>query len=222
MKQTLVLKFIIGGNLRYLSHHETVAMFHRVIVRAEVGLCFSQGFNPRPVLSLPLPRSVGVDSDGDLLCVSVLDQEEIGVPGLREKISVELPDSCVLLDVQLMPAKTSYQPQAAEYVFPVAGLKEDADIMASVASLESIIASGEPLVMERVKASTRKVRKKDVGAFIESVDCGDDEIIVKCKITLSGSVRVDEMMKILNVDQARLAGPVRRRSIEWLPSGSVA
>ena len=217
MKQTLVLKFKISGPLRYLSHHETVAMFHRVVVRAEVGLCFSQGFNPRPVLSLPLPRSVGVDSDGDLLCLSVLDQEQVGEAGLREKISGQLPEGCELLEVQLMPPKTSYQPQQAEYVFPVAGLKEDADIMTSVASLESIIAKGEPLIMERVKASTRKVRKKDVGAFIKSVDCCNDEIIVKCKITLSGSVRVDEMMKILNVDHARLNGPVRRRSIEWLP-----
>ena len=64
----LILTFRIEGNLCYLSHHETVSMLQRALIRAGVRLIYSQGFNPRPRLSLPLPRAVGVRSDCEMLC----------------------------------------------------------------------------------------------------------------------------------------------------------
>ena len=67
MKKTLVVKFRISGSLSYLSHRETMTMFDRALVRAQVKLKYSEGFNPRPKLSLPLPRSVGIASDAELL-----------------------------------------------------------------------------------------------------------------------------------------------------------
>ena len=67
----LVIKFKIGGNLRFLSHAQTLMVFRRACIRAGIKIQYSQGFNPRPRLSLPLPRPVGVASDDELLCLRV-------------------------------------------------------------------------------------------------------------------------------------------------------
>ena len=67
----LVIKFKLSGSLRFLSHAEMLKVFQRACVRAGIKIQYSQGFNPRPKLSLPLPRSVGVETDEDLLCLRV-------------------------------------------------------------------------------------------------------------------------------------------------------
>ncbi|MBN2271219.1 MAG: DUF2344 domain-containing protein, partial [Sedimentisphaerales bacterium] len=63
----MLLKFRIWGNLRFLSHAETMKVFQRACARAGLDVAHTEGFNPRPRLSLPLPRSVGVESDEELL-----------------------------------------------------------------------------------------------------------------------------------------------------------
>ena len=52
----LALWFAIAGDLRYLSHRDTMRAWQRVFVRAQMPLRYSQGFNPHLRFSLPLPR----------------------------------------------------------------------------------------------------------------------------------------------------------------------
>ncbi|MCI0499819.1 MAG: DUF2344 domain-containing protein, partial [Planctomycetales bacterium] len=68
---TLIADFSIEGNPAYLSHQETLTLFERALVRARVPLVFSGGFNPRPHLSIPLPRSVGTQSAAERICAQV-------------------------------------------------------------------------------------------------------------------------------------------------------
>jgi hypothetical protein len=71
---TLAVRFRIGGALRFLSHAETSRVFQRACARAGIPVKYSAGFNPHPKLSLPLPRSVGVESDDELLVVRLSDE----------------------------------------------------------------------------------------------------------------------------------------------------
>jgi len=43
----------------------------RIAARAELPLHYSQGFNPRPKISLTMPRAVGIAACGDLLVLSL-------------------------------------------------------------------------------------------------------------------------------------------------------
>ena len=215
MKQTLIIKFKITGNLRYLSHRETMAMFQKAVVRAGVDVCYSQGFNPRPALSLPLPRSVSVESDGDILSVVVMTTSDTTEAQLQESLSRQLPVNCRIDSVSLLLGKTSFQPLTAEYVFPVIDLDTDEKVTTATEYLRSSIAANEPLFVERTNPKKRVTTKKDITPFIASVEFSDDAIVVKYNITPAGSVRVDEIMKILKIDSSKLASPIRRTSIEW-------
>lgn len=215
MKQTLIIKFKITGNLRYLSHRETMAMFQKAVVRAGVDVCYSQGFNPRPALSLPLPRSVSVESDGDILSAVVMVTSDTTEAQLQACLSQQLPVNCRIDSVSLLLGKTFFQPLSAEYVFPIIALDADEKINDAAEHLRSLIAANEPLFVERTNPKKRVTNRKNITPLVASVERRDGAIVVKYNITPTGSVRVDEIMKILKIDSSKLASPIRRTSIEW-------
>ena len=73
MPQKWMIRLSIEGDLRFLSHHDCLRAIERVAARAALPLSYSQGFNPHPVMSLALPRSVGVAAKDDLLVLSLTE-----------------------------------------------------------------------------------------------------------------------------------------------------
>jgi radical SAM-linked protein len=215
-KKTLVVKFRIMGNLRFLSHLETAAMLRRALVRAGIEICYSEGFNPRPKMSLPLPRSVGVQSDDELLYASMVSDEPcLDQERLKEQIRCQLPQGCEVISIALVERKTSFQPVSAVYVFSLTGLAGDEKIKDNLDSLRRALATGERVVVERRADKNRPFRKIDVSGYIDSVECEEDALVVKCNITPSGSVRIDEILQLLQIDFLKLAVPVKRKTVQW-------
>ena len=61
------LLFEKTGNAVYISHLDLMRLFQRSFKRADLHLKHTQGFNPRPSVSIALPLSVGVSSRCELL-----------------------------------------------------------------------------------------------------------------------------------------------------------
>ena len=55
------------GNAVWISHLDLMRLFQRTFKRAGLNLTHTQGFNPRPSVSIALPLSVGVESKCELL-----------------------------------------------------------------------------------------------------------------------------------------------------------
>lgn len=55
------------GNAVWISHLDLMRLFQRAFKRAGLPLTHTQGFNPRPSVSIALPLSVGVESTCELL-----------------------------------------------------------------------------------------------------------------------------------------------------------
>ena len=80
--------------MRFLSHAETMRLFQRALVRAGVQIAYSQGFNPHQKMSLVLPRSVGVESDDEILSLRLKD----GQTGLdTEALKAALPEGIEIM-----------------------------------------------------------------------------------------------------------------------------
>lgn len=63
----LRLLFEKKGNAVWISHLDLMRLFQRAFKRAGMPLTHTQGFNPRPSVSIALPLSVGVESNCELL-----------------------------------------------------------------------------------------------------------------------------------------------------------
>ena len=78
------------GNAIYISHLDLMRLFQRAFKRARLPLTHTQGFNPRPSVSIALPLSLGVSSGCELLD---FDLEGEKLPG--EEIAARLNESLV-------------------------------------------------------------------------------------------------------------------------------
>lgn len=220
----VVIEFRVGGNLRFLSHAEIMKVFQRACTRGGIEVRYSQGFNPRPRMSLPLPKTVGVGSEDDLLCLRIEKstgaQEHKSVSELcgsiKARLSEQLPEGIELLSVRVAGPHSSFQPTLATYVLAVRTEYISDDLKARI---ESLLAS-ESLLMERAvgraaRGASKKVKRVDVRGFLQSIKLHKEDIVVECKISPAGSIRVEEILELLELDEEKLAGSIRRTSTQW-------
>lgn len=223
---SVLIKFKIEGSLRYLSHAETLRLFQRGCARAGVNLQYSQGFNPRPKLSLALPRSVGVESDDEMLILRVqtpspesaggrltADAESPGVldtERLKTTLSRQLPENCHLLSVTPNAAKGYPQITAVTYIITLKPEYLDEEMAARIKQLSV----SETLRLQRTddKGNSREI---DVRQFLKTIGFADNNIVIECKVSPSGTVRVDELLQLLHLEHRMLALPVKRTKVQW-------
>ncbi|MHC4488481.1 MAG: hypothetical protein ACYS9C_02770, partial [Planctomycetota bacterium] len=60
----------------------------------------------------------------------------------------------------------------------------------------------------------------DVRGFLESIELDERGIVVECKISSAGSIRVEEILKLLELDVENLAAPIRRTNVQFVARDS--
>lgn len=85
------LLFEKTGNAVWMSHLDLMRLFQRAFKRAGLPLTHTQGFNPRPSVSIALPLSVGVHSYCELLDFD-LDGENVSFDEMQIRLNETLID----------------------------------------------------------------------------------------------------------------------------------
>ncbi len=197
--------------MRFLSHSETVSVFERACVRAEVGLRYSEGFNPRPRLSLPLPKSVGMEVDADIACMGIVESGEgVEAESLAGAIGRELPEGMEVVSVELRKGKAAASAESATYLFPLTAEQRGEELNTRVSEL----LGRERIELDRRVDEAGRTRKVEVRRFLRSAEMGDEGLLVECLTGPEGSIRVEEIEKVLGLE-GRLSGPIRRTKVEW-------
>lgn len=211
----LVIKFQLRGALRFLSHAEMLKVFQRACVRAGIRVLYSQGFNPRPKMSLPLPRPVGVESDDESLCLRLRrntgDTNDL-CSFVKAELSAQVPEGCELLSASTARTVKPFQPCSATYALAVKSEYLNDELKATIARL---LASENLNVRRRTGIKQSKVKNLDVRDFLKSIKMDDQGIIVECNISSAGSIRIEEILGLLELDEDKLALPIRRTSVQW-------
>ena len=83
------LLFEKTGSAVWMSHLDLMRLFQRAFKRAELPLTHTQGFNPRPSVSIALPLSVGVESVCELLDFD-LEGEKVEAETLCRRLNAAL------------------------------------------------------------------------------------------------------------------------------------
>ncbi len=206
----LLVRFRIGGSLRFLSHAETLRVFQRACVRAGIRVRYSEGFNPRPKLSLPLPRPVGVESDDELLCLQVIDEADEA--RINSELAAQLPEGCDLLSVDIAASGVSFQPCSATYILPIYPKYLDERLKTAI---ERVMTSEHLHVQRRKDARGLRTKNVDVRVFLKSIELNNRDIIIECRISPTGSIRIDEILELLELSEGKLSGPTRRTNVQW-------
>ncbi len=199
----LAIKYRIGGSLRYLSHAQMLRLFQRACVRAGINLQYSQGMNPHPKMSLPLPKTVAVESDDELLTIRThigdeihnnqyLEQSCTICNTIKDSLSKQLPGGCELISVNIAGPTQSFQPSSATYIISVRRECIDQRLRTAIEQLSA----SESLVVRREAFNQGSTNQKwdtgikivDVRPFLRSIELNGTDIIAVCEITSAGAI----------------------------------
>lgn len=86
------------GNAVWISHLDLMRVFQRSFKRAGLLLTHTQGFNPRPSVSIALPMSVGMESSCELLDFD-LEGEAVSNAEILDRLNRNLVDGVRILAV---------------------------------------------------------------------------------------------------------------------------
>ena len=86
------------GNAVWMSHLDLMRLFQRAFKRAGLPLTHTQGFNPRPSVSIALPLSVGVESQCELLDFD-LDGAQVPCNEIRDRLNSALVEGVRVREV---------------------------------------------------------------------------------------------------------------------------
>ena len=208
----LAVKFRIRGVFRFLSHAETLRLFQRACLRAGIKISYSHGFNPRPKLSLPLPRSVGVESDDELLSIRLdIGASLVDTEALKSKLAEQLPEGMELISVCPAESKKALQPVAAAYRFV---LPTDFGRRELKTKIDGLLQS-EHIQLERRIDARGNTKNIDVRDFLQAFELDEKGLIVHCNIRPTGTVRVDEILGLLDLEIEKLERPPKRIAVKY-------
>jgi radical SAM-linked protein len=207
-RHRLGVQFAIRGDLRYLSHHDTIRMFARALVRARLPVAYSQGFNPLPKLSLPLPRPVGLASEAELAWIEL--SEPADPRQASASLAGVLPADCPVLDVFASDAKRPPRPLEATY--------ETALTEGAPRELEARIVdllARERIEIERSMGARKPVRRIDIRPFIAGISARESLLNMRIRITEKGAARPAELLGELGLAAEQYIPHTRRTHVAW-------
>lgn len=217
---TAAIRFRISGAMRFLSHAETARVWQRACARAALPVRYSEGFNPHPRMSLPLPRPVGVEAEEEVLLVRLGEEGGTGESraerqtAMRQALAEQLPEGMEVRAVDLVGAGASFQPQSAEYVLPLR-VEARADLGERLRAEIVTVMESERCMVERASGEGKAARAVDVRPFLLSVRLDAGALTVPHRTGAGGSIRVEEILRLFGLGPPDLAGPVRRTNVIW-------
>ena len=216
----LAIWFSITADLRFLSHRDTVRLWQRTLRRAQLPTRYSSGFNPHMRLTLPVPRSVGLACRSELLIVE-LDKPlvvECDRPcdqdGLTERLNRLLPTDMKVLKQKTLPGKFPINCLEAQYRLALAA---GVDRHALTERIEQII-SAASWPVERPARPGHKARTIDLKASLAQLTLDGDNVFCTIDIGPRGTVRLDELLNALGINDPQIVTETERIDSRYQPS----
>ncbi len=181
------------GRAIYISHLDLMRVFQRAFKRAGLPLTHTQGFNPRPSVSIALPLSVGVESGCELLDFD-LEGEKVPCDEIRERLNAALVEGVRVLEVYEEAAKIKH----LAFLDCVVTLEYDNGVPGdAVSRIQNLFSQPEVLVEKRSKNG---VKDENIIPMIRSLTVSETD-----ENTLELTARVCCQNPTLNPNQLTAA-----------------
>jgi radical SAM-linked protein len=200
--------FCVDGDIKYLSHRDMIRMFSRALARAELPVRYSEGFNPHPRVSLPLPRPVGIASDAERLVLELTGA--VSPPDLERRLQGQMPRGIRIAGARetepserCLPRRVTYRVQPPDF-----------EPLRFAEAIRRLL--GPDVVhVERSDRTAAAPRRVDIRPFIDDVTMEDDGIVMTILVTGKGSARPAEVCRALGLQGDAINQWIRRIEVEW-------
>ena len=169
----VVIKFTKGEPVKYISHLDILRLFQRAVMRAEVPILYSQGYNPHMLIGFACALPVGVTSQAEYA--------ELGFPDgtdpqmIRDRLNAVLPGGVSVLQAWALPdagATLAAVVCAARYEFAFTS------VPAELAALPARVLEQKSILIE--KKSKKGMKLTDIRPMVR--DFAADENGLYCEL----------------------------------------
>ncbi len=157
--ETVRIKFCKVGNLQFISHLDLQRTFHRVLVRSNIPMWYTKGFNPHAKLVFGVPLSVGTESMCEMADLRI--ERKISLEAIKNQLNEQLTDEMYILEAYYPTTKFA-DIAYADYTITLSSSEIDESTEKKVVDL---LAS--PVMM--VKKSKSGEKEVDITAFIKKI-----------------------------------------------------
>lgn len=123
--ERILFRFSKGEPVRFVGHLDLMRVIERAMRRAGFPVAYSQGFNPRPRMSLASALTLGATSEWELCQLDLAeDLEPARLEAAMTALRAQLPTGIEIQDVSAIPLekKNPYiQVTAADYALTLGG-----------------------------------------------------------------------------------------------------
>ena len=188
---TYRIHYEVRGTLSFLSHLEIMRLWQRAMLRCHLPIAWSQGFNPRPKLSLGPARNVGVEGLSEYLDAEFF--ESVRAEEVMSKLNEVLPDGVKVLDLrELAPGSKMQEAVINEAMYKITflqGLPEDAK-----EKIAAFLAAEQCLYLRQSPKGEKEI---DLRSYVLGIEIVGDSMFLAVKTGSTGSLRVAEFLTVL-------------------------
>jgi len=202
------VRFEIVGDLRFLSHRDTLRVFRMASIRAGLPVAYSGGFNPRPAISLPLPKPVGLASLDDLLVMDLT--QELDTEDVLRRLAGELPSAIGLHRCRHIGANTKPRPLEASYEVPVPD-----EVAGPLRQKITEIMNSDSVTVERQRGPARPARRLDIRPFIGDLEFKEGVLRMRLVFEDASTARATEVLAVLGLASGYWLHRLVRTAVKW-------
>jgi len=207
-----------GRSVRFTSHLDTARALRRALNRAGVAVAFSQGFSPRPKISLGPPLAVGHLSETEYVDIALA--EPMGAEQLAERLNATLPAGMEVVWAGKVPAGSPSVSAAItelEYVVVL----QWSDIPGGEKGLGNLhralerYRGAERLIVKRERKG--RIQRFDLKQQVPVVDMKSGpqgvEFVVRISVRKGGFPKPEEVIRaVFGLDEEQMKGAVITRT----------
>jgi radical SAM-linked protein len=203
--------YSIDGDLRFISHHDTLRLFRRALARADLPVRFTEGFNPHPRIMIPLPRPVGIASEAETVVVEF--EEVVDPEDALDRLEHQTPSDLKMIEARSLQPRQHLRPTQVRYRLEI-GQAPPADLAARVRR----IVDEDVLEVERSVPESNRTRTIDVRPYILEISMDRDAVEFILRVTGAGTAKPVEIAGLLGYDTRGVAHRIRRMEVRWQQS----
>jgi len=202
------VEFSLAGLLRFLSHQELLTLFSRAAARARLPLAYTHGYNPRPKISLPIPKSVGMYCVREPARIELIDEFE--QDELRDRLRRQVPEGLSIH--RTWSTGVTAHPQACAVEWEVC--LGDIDVENLRERVAQLLKSRRHITHRTSKKPSRRV-EIDLRSFVLGLEVKDKVLRAKVAVRREGGIRPGELFTALGLPVEQVSARTTRVKIHW-------
>ncbi len=190
------LRITKKNELRYISHLDWQNTIIKMLYRSELDLCFSQGFNPSPKISLGIALPIFVEGENEFIDIEIYNNLEESE--LTQILNNVLPENIRIINTKKIEKNTEAIDIKAQWaLYSFTPIKEGILKIKDLLYIKDVISSSNEIFIEKIN---KKGIKKliNIKPSIKIIDVKDMKLYMVLKTGQSEeipSVKPDDILK---------------------------